>query len=125
MNENNQEQIIVRNFDRLADFLADELASPSVAAQIPDGAHIFHGAAHDSALTAHNLESAAKIRLGMALGYVADAPLMMVFEREDGERVVLNLSTALPSEQAQALIGRFHEQAQDKITVQIAQLPGL
>jgi hypothetical protein len=58
----------------------------------------------------------------MTLGYVEDAPLIMLFEREQGEQILLNLSETLEKEQAQAFIGRFQKQNQKKVTVKLNQL---
>lgn len=84
-----------KNLDRLASLLERELEQPKLANQIPDGAHVFHGSHEDDALTQANLELASKISLGMTLGYVEDAPLIMVFETKSGERTVIDLSEEL------------------------------
>jgi hypothetical protein len=122
MGENNGNNLTSKNLDRLTDFLNRELENPIFASQIPEGAHIFHGSYNDAALTQGNLKLATKILLGMTLGYVEDAPLIMLFEREQGEQILLNLSETLEKEQAQAFIGRFQKQNQKKVTVKLNQL---
>jgi hypothetical protein len=47
MGRNNHTDVTDKNLDRLADFLAGEMAAPFVSDQIPDGAHLFHGAYND------------------------------------------------------------------------------
>lgn len=122
MRENNGNNLTSKNLDRLTDFLNQELINPTFSSQIPDGAHIFHGSYSDSDLTQGNLKLAAKILLGMTLGYVDEAPLIMVFEQEQGKQTLLDLSETLQKEQAQAFIGRFQKQNQKKMTAKINQL---
>jgi hypothetical protein len=121
MRENNDAHLTDKNLDRLSDFLAQELDNPTLSSQIPDGAHIFHGAYNDTDLTQENLNLAAKLLLGMTLGYVEDAPLMMVFEHKNGKQVLIDLSETLQKKQAQAFIGRFQKQSQKKMTAKINQ----
>jgi hypothetical protein len=119
---NNGKTLTDKNLDRLTAFLNQELENPIFASQIPDGAHIFHGSFNDSGLTQGNLELATKILLGMTLGYVEEAPLVMVFEHEPGKQTLLNLSETLKKEQAQAFIGRFQIQNQKKMTARLNRL---
>jgi len=121
MRENNGSNLTSKNLDRLSDFLNRELESSTLASQIPDGAHIFHGSFSDTDLTQGNLNLATKLLLGMTLGYVEDAPLMMVFEQKGGKHVLLDLSETLQKKQAQAFIGRFQKQTQKKMTAKINQ----
>lgn len=121
MKANNDTNLTDKNLDRLSNFLNQELDNPTLSSQIPDGAHIFHGAYNDSDLTQENLNLAAKLLLGMTLGYVEDAPLMMVFEQKNGKHVLIDLSETLPKKQAQAFIGRFQKQSQKKMAAKINQ----
>lgn len=121
MGENNDNNLTGKNLDRLSDFLNQELDNPTLASQIPDGAHIFHGSYSDTDLTQENLNLATKLLLGMTLGYVEDAPLMMVFEHKDGKHILLDLSETVQKRQAQAFIGRFQKQSQKKMTAKINQ----
>lgn len=43
MAENKDNKLVEKNLDRLSDFLNRELDKPTLASQIPNGAHIFHG----------------------------------------------------------------------------------
>lgn len=122
MRENSGNNLTSKNLDRLSDFLNRELENPTLASQIPAGAHLFHGSYRDTDLTQSNLHLATKILLGMTLGYVEEAPLMMVFEHKRGKQTLLDLSETLQKEQAQAFIGRFQKQSQKKMTAKINQL---
>ena len=64
---------------------------------------------------------ATKLLLGITLGYVEDAPLIMVFEHKNGKYVLIDLSETLQKKQAQAFIGRFQKQSQKKMATQINQ----
>lgn len=55
----------------------------------------------------------------MTLGYVEDAPLMMVFEHKAGKHILLDLSETVQKKQAQAFIGQFQKQNQKKATARI------
>jgi hypothetical protein len=90
MKNNNYIGLTEKNLDLLAEFLTSELEDPTLTAQIPNESHIFHGTYNDAALTQANVELAARVLLGMALGYVEDAPLVMVFESKPGERIVVD-----------------------------------
>ena len=122
MSDDKSISLTSKNLDQLADFLSNELANPTISSQIPDGAHIFHGSYKDSDLTQGNLKLAIKILLGMTLGYVEEAPLMMVFEQEHGEQSLLNLSEIIHKKQAEAFIGQFEKQNQKKMTAKLNQL---
>jgi hypothetical protein len=125
MAENNDINFTDKNLDRLSDFLNRELENPAFASQIPDGAHIFHGSYNDATLTQGNLNLATKLLLGMMLGYVEEAPLMMVFEHKDGKHILLNLSETRQKKQAQAFIGRFQKQSQKTMAAKIKQFQSL
>ncbi len=110
-----------KNLDRLADFLHKELTAPSLATEIPTGAHLFHGSYKDVALTQGNLELASNLLLGMTLGYVDDAPLIMLFEQENGEQFLLDLSATISPKQATAFINQFHQQTQQRVAAKLNQ----
>ena len=110
------------NLDRLAGFLTRELEQPTLAAHIPDGAHIFHGSYDDTTLTQANLQLASKILLGMTLGYVKDAPLVMVFEHKPGRRMAIDLSNETQKDQARTFIEGFRERTQREMVVRINEL---
>ena len=121
MKATNDTLLTNKNLDRLSNFLSQELDNPTLSAQIPDGAHIFHGSYNDTDLTQENLNLAAKLLLGMTLGYVEDAPIVMVFEHKNGKLVLIDLSETLQKKQAHAFIGRFQKQSQKKMTAKINQ----
>ncbi len=122
---NEQMKLTSKNLDWLSGFLADEL-NGNLAEKIPNGAHIFHGSYHDRTLTQANLRLAAKILLGITLGYVDDAPLVMIFEKQSGESIVINLSDELQKGKAQKFIETFQEQNQQEMSksIQALALPG-
>ncbi len=90
--DNNNQSLTDKNLDRLTDFLDQSLKDPTLAAQMPDRAHLFYGSYNDADLTQDNLKMATKILLGMTLGYVEDAPLVMVFEHKSDKQTLLDLS---------------------------------
>lgn len=122
MSKNNDSNLTDKNLDRLADFLNQELAHPTLGSQIPDGAHIFHGSSHDKELTQGNLNLATKLLLGMTLGYVEEAPLVMLFEYGRGKQTVVNLSETIQKQYVQTFIGQFQQQSQKKMRAKIEQL---
>ena len=115
----NENTLTDKNLDALADFLTLQMADATLAAQIPDKAHLFHGTYHDAAFTQANVKLATKTLLGMALGYVEPAPLVMIFEHHPGERMVINLSEDLPLKEAQTFIETFQRKSQQAITSRI------
>lgn len=119
MRKNSQISLTEKNLDQLAQFLNQELEQPTLAAQIPGGAHIFHGSYRDDELTQANLELASKILLGMALGYVEDALLVMVFEYEPDRQTVIDLSGQLEKDRVQLFIETFQEQSKQDMTAKI------
>ncbi|MCA9919325.1 MAG: hypothetical protein KC445_15305 [Anaerolineales bacterium] len=122
MTENNDTNLMEKNLDRLSDFLNQELDHPTLGTQIPNGAHIFHGSYNDKELTQGNLNLATKLLLGMTLGYVEDAPLVMLFEYEQGKQTVVDLSETIQKQYIQTFIGRFQQQSQKKMRAKINQL---
>ena len=122
MRRNNQVGLTEKNLDQLAEFLSHELEQPALAAQIPDGAHIFHGSCNDTTLTQANLQLASKTLLGMTLGYIEDAPLVMVFEYQPGRRTVVDLSSKAQRGSARAIVERFQERSQREMIVRINEL---
>ena len=110
------------SLDRLAEFLSRELEQSSLAAKIPAGAHIFYGARDDAALTQANLELVSKILLGMTLGYVEDAPLIMVFEYGPGTQTVVDLSDDVQKERVRAFVAGFQERSRREMAVKIDEL---
>ncbi len=122
MEKNKKASLTDANLDHLAEFLSRELEQPTLAAQIPSGAHIFHGSRDDTALTRANLQLVSKILLGMTLGYVQDAPLMMVFEYEPGMQMVIDLSDKVQKDKARTFIEGFQEQSRHEMVVRINEL---
>jgi len=82
-----------KNLDRMSSILSREVSSSTLSAEIPNGAHIFHGAYNDSGLTEDNLKMATNIMLGMTLGYVEEAPLVMIFEYQPNREALVDLSS--------------------------------
>lgn len=119
MVEINQTSVTDKNLDRLAALLNREIEKPDLAERIPDGAHIFHGSYNDSALTQSNLKLVSKILLGMTLGYVDEAPLVMVYEYKAGQQTVVDLSTTVQKGQVQKFIEFFQEQSRQNLTVRL------
>lgn len=122
MGRSNHTDVTDRNLDRLADFLTNELAMPAVSDQIPDGAHLFHGAYNDLSLTNANLDLASEVLLGMILGYVEQAPLMMVFERAPGQNTVIDLSDETNKQRAEAFVDLFRRDSQRSAVNRIGEL---
>jgi hypothetical protein len=111
-----------QNLEKLADILSSELSQDSaLAEQIPDGAHIFHGAYDDKHLTEANLELAARTSLGMALGYVEASPLVMIFEQKPKQYTAIELSNVLSPAWAKSFIRSFEKQSQQEVAAKIAQ----
>ena len=122
MGRNNHTDVTDKNLDRLADFLTSEMAAPSVSDQIPNGAHLFHGAYNDLSLTNANLDLASEVLLGMILGYVEQAPLMMIFERAPGQNTVIDLSDETQKQRAEAFIELFRCDSQRGAVDRISEL---
>ena len=122
MGANNQTRLTDKNLDRLAEFLNRELEQPTLGAQIPSGAHIFHGSYDDVTLTQANLKLATHILLGMTLGYVEEAPLLMVFEYKPGRERLIDLSSEVYKRKARTFVETFREQSQRDMAVRINKL---
>ena len=114
MQVNEQANLTDKNLDRFAEFLNHELERPDLAEQIAEGTHVFHGSYSDTALTQSNLKLASKVLLGMTLGYVEEAPLVMVFEYKPDKHTVIDLSAETKSK-AQEFIQKFQEQNQQDV----------
>jgi hypothetical protein len=119
---NRKSSLTDKNLDRLAEFLNRELERPNLAAQIPGGAHIFHGSYSDAMLTEGNLKLATNILLGMTLGYVEEAPLVMIFEYKPGQETLIDLSSEAYKQKARSFIETFREQSQREMAVKINEL---
>lgn len=98
-----------QSIDRLGDFLLREMETPSLAAQIPDGAHLFHGAYNDAELTQQSLKLAGDVLLGMLLGYVEDAPLLMLYEYQPKREKLIDLSSDAHKQSALNVLTSFRE----------------
>lgn len=122
MQQNNDNSLTDKNLDRLADFLQQVADNPALGFQIPEGAHIFHGSYNDKELTQGNLNLATKLLLGMTLGYVDEAPLVMVFEYGNGKQTVVDLSETIQKQYVQTFIGQFQQQSEQKMRAKIKQL---
>lgn len=122
MGKNNQASLTDRNLDRLAEFLNCELEQPTLAAQIPSGAHLFYGSYSDATLTQSNLQMVSKTLLGITLGYIKDAPLIMMFECEPGRQMVIDLSSEAQKDEARMLVEGFQEQSRYEMIVRINEL---
>lgn len=122
MAESEQISVTDKNLDRLANFLTSELANPELAGQIPSGAHIFHGAYNDMALTQANLKMATTMLIAMSLGLREQQPLVMLFEYEPDQQTIINLSTEERKRKAQAFAEMFQQQSQEELLMEINQL---
>lgn len=122
MRTSNNTTITDKNLDRLATFLNRELERPTFASQIPSGTHIFHDSYRDAKLTEANFKLATDILLGMTLGYVEEAPLMMVFEYKPGQETLIDLSSKVYKRKARSFVETFRKQSQKDMTVDINEL---
>jgi hypothetical protein len=122
MKKNNQIGLTEKNLDNLAELLASEIENPVVADLIPSGAHLFYGSHKDQAFTMDNLKLASKVLLGMAIGYIEEAPLVMVCEDKTGQKKAFDLSSDKLKSKASDFINEFHVQSQQEMR---AQLDGL
>ncbi|MBM3145395.1 MAG: hypothetical protein FJ010_10565 [Chloroflexi bacterium] len=112
-----------KNIDRLSSFLSREISSSSMlSAEIPNGAHVFHGAYNDNSLTEDNLKMATNIMLGMTLGYVEEAPLVMIFEYQPNRETLIDLSSEACKRSAQVLIRRIQETNQRELSNRLDEL---
>lgn len=120
MTKNND--LTTKNLEQLNKFLQRVQEDPALAAQMPDSAHIFHGAADDADLTQSNLKLAARMLLGVTLGYVEDAPLVMVYKHKSNKYTVIDLSAILQKEKAQTFVESFQEQNRQEMTSRLSAL---
>ena len=111
-----------KNLDRLTHFLMNEIEQPSLAAQIPNGAHIFHGTYDDMELTYANIKMAAAMLMEMALGICEEAPLVMIFEYKPGQQTTIDLSTEERKRKAQGVLEAFQEQSRQEMVSEIDEL---
>ena len=118
MNEQDH-HFIDQGLDQLAEFLENELHNPDISAEIPDGAHIFHGSHDDNTFTQENVAFASKTLLGMSLGYIENAPLFMIYRQENGRFIAINLSNDRQKETADTFIEEFQYKNQQTMTLQI------
>jgi hypothetical protein len=58
----------------------------------------------------------------MTLGYIEDAPLVMVFEYQPGRRAVVDLSSKAQRGSARAFVERFQERNQREMIGRINEL---
>jgi len=122
MRKNNQVSLTDKNLDCLSEYLNRELKQPMLSEQIPDGAHLFYGSYNDPALTQDNLLLVSKTLLGMTLGYVEDAPLVMMFESKDGKQKVIDLSDEMEKAKIRSFIEKFQKQRQHEMVAKINEL---
>jgi hypothetical protein len=122
MQEDSPLTLTERNLDWLAQFLGVDLERSALADQIPMGAHIFPGSSQDPELTQANLRLASKILLAMALGYVEEAPLFMVYTKHNGAEQLIDLSRALPKKQAHEFVKTFQEENGQRLAIALQQL---
>ena len=122
MGQSSQNNLTEKNLDKLTELLTREMKQPAIALHIPNGAHVFHGSNKDKALTQDNLQLISKTLLGMTLGFIEEAPLVMIFEYEAGKHTVINLSDKAYKKKAQTLIEGFQEQNRYEMISKINEL---
>lgn len=93
--------------DRLEALLTGELEELAMADQIPDGAHLFHGTFDAPKLTDHSLKLAGDILLGMMLGYVEEAPLVLLYEHQPAQLRLIDLASDAHKQRAREVIQTF------------------
>lgn len=111
-----------KNLDKLTELLTSEMERPVFADLIPGGAHLFYGSHKDQAFTMDNLKLASKVLLGMTLGYIEEAPLVMVFEDKTGQKKAFDLSSDKLKSKASDFINKFHVQSQKEMRAQLDDL---
>lgn len=111
-----------KNLERLNRFLSREVGHSTISTEIPHGAHIFHGAYNDSSLTEANLKIATNIMLGMTLGYVEEAPLVMIFEYQPNQETLIDLSSEAHKKSTQVLIRTIQEKHQRELSSRLDEL---
>lgn len=122
MRKNKQLSLTDKNLDRLAEFLNRAMKQPVLSEQIPDGAHLFYGSYNDPTLTQENLRLVSKTLLGMTLGYIEDAPLVMMFEFKDGKQKVIDLSDEMEKAKIRSFIEKFQQERQHEMAAKINEL---
>lgn len=122
MEKNSKVSLTDKNLDCLSEFLNRELNQPMLSAQIPDGAHLFYGSSNDPTMTQDNLRLVSKILLGMTLGFVEDAPLVMLFESSDGKQRAIGLSDEMEKNKFRTFIEKFQQQRQHEMVAKINEL---
>jgi len=122
MRSNNKASLTDKNLDRLSEFLNRELEQPNLAGQIPNRAHLFYGSSNDPELTQKNLQLVSKTLIGMALGYVQNAPLVMMFEYKPGKHKVIDLSDDIEKNKIRNVIEKFQKQSQHEMVAKINEL---
>ena len=122
MRRNNQVSLTDKNLDCLSEFLNRELKQPILAEQIPNRAHLFYGSYNDPTLTQANLQLVSKTLIGITLGYVEDAPLVMMFEYKHGKQMVIDLSDEMEKAKTRTFIEGFQKQSQYEMVVKINEL---
>lgn len=105
-----------RNLDQLTSLL---LAQDERLLDIPNGAHIFYGAYNDTTFTQANFRLASRIQLAIALGYVDDASLVMVFEDKPNHWVVVDLWQSERKKFIETVVTRFQEDNQRDMWLQL------
>jgi hypothetical protein len=122
MKKNNQISSTDKNLDRLSKFLESELKQPELGIQIPNRAHLFYGSYNDSTLTQDNIQLISKILIGMALGYVEEAPLVMMYEYSRDKKRIINLSDESEKIKTRTLIEKFQNQNRNEMMSKINEL---
>lgn len=93
--------------DRLGSLLIGKMEELALADQIPDGAHLFHGTFDAPELTQHSLKLAGDILLGMLLGYVEKAPLILLYEYQPAQMRIIDLASDTHKQEALEMIQSF------------------
>ncbi len=119
MPANNLNSLTDKNLDHLEELLHREVTHPNLAEQIPSGAHLFHGSFKDPGLTEANLKLFSKVLLGMTLGFVEEAPLLMIYEDQLGRHKVVDLSSESQKYRIRSLVETFQEQSQREVTLNL------
>jgi hypothetical protein len=119
---NQTNSVTDKNLDRLTHFLMNEIEQSSLAAQIPNGAHLFHGAYDDMELTYANIKMATAMLIEMALGICEEAPLVMIFEYKSGQQTVIDLATEERKRKTQEILESFQMQSRQEMVSEINEL---
>lgn len=106
--------------DRLEDLLTGKMEALALAEQIPDGAHLFHGTFNAPELTAHSLKLAGDILLGMTLGYVEEAPLILLYEQQPSQIRLIDLAGEAQKQRAREMIQAFQDTSSQAVQNRLA-----